>query len=135
MPSKPIAERVLALETSSDVTELVRLGVHNLIVKVYSSLEKHLLDDTHSIEPLPPYVERPVLHLCIEGASIWEGVTEPMIIILRASGHGYHDREEEVFVPPLMTGEFMGRTYEAGIQKVEVIDWWLKRLPEQRSTN
>lgn len=131
----PIAERVHILETSPDVKEIARYGVAELTLRVYLSLEKHVLDDTHSKVPLPPYVELPVLRLTIGRDKSIPSMThtEPTRIVLRVSGKGQRDIIEEIAVHPMRPGEFIGRVFGTGFGTLEVIDWWLERLPEQRS--
>lgn len=131
MPRTPIAERISILEASPEVAEIARYEVHGLTLRVYSSLEKHPLDDTHSPKPLPPYVELPVLQLTIGCESLH--ATEAIRLIIHVSGYE-GQKTEEISVSPMEPGHFIGRVYRPGFEVLEVIDWWLERLPEQRST-
>jgi hypothetical protein len=134
----PLSDRIRVLDPSPDVTERARYLVHALTARVHLSLEKILLDDTYARQPIPASVDLPVIRLTIGNEGPFRNVgpptTEPIHVIVRVSGKGYGELTEEIDVPPLKPGEFIGRVFPTGFKKLEIVDWWLARLPEQRST-
>jgi hypothetical protein len=129
----PIEKRLRPQPTCATVKEVVRIQFAGFRLVAFSSLETHLLDDTHAKEPLPPTYETAILRLVIENE--WSWPSDPTRIVLRACYvDGSTFKKEEIAVPALAPGEGIARSYPSMVTSFEIEDWWLERAPEYRST-